>query len=331
METPPLTQEEAKPKERRWWFWFRVLFSGGLLWVLMSRLDWQQLVVLVSRSQWPLLGVAIGGTALSLTFSVLRWALILDDLGLHVAHHQVWRLVLSGFFFNQFLPSTVGGDGYRFLWLARRFPNRQGDILSSLLLDRGYGFIALLGVHGTLLPFLWPFIWRQPMLSLLEGSIVVGALLLSGLLLIARKRPWQQWLRASAKMPKRLKPWISALGHLMEALLGRNRRTVWLSLGYSAAFVVCNGLTLGIYLRLVGLAPSWMMGLYASSLAAIVGMVPLSLNGLGLMEGAMILALEPLGWPREAILLAAFWLRAINLLEAALGGVLYLLEGWKYP
>jgi len=324
--TKNFLDEEKTQMGKKKWFIVRLIFSGGLLWLLISRLDWHRLFHLTLQAQWYLLLFAIGGTALSLTLSVFRWRVILNDLGFKITNNRVWYLTLSGFFFNQFLPSTVGGDGYRFLWLSRRFPHRQGDIFTSLLLDRGYGFISLVGVHLILLPFLFPFIVRQPLLLLLESLIVIGSLLLGGGLIFVKKSLWNNKAGKIEKLPKRLTNWLHTFLRLLEAMLGRSHRTVALALIYSILFIISNGITWGIYLRLVGIHTSWLMGLYVSSLAAIVGVIPISVNGLGLMEGVMVLVLEPLGWSREGILLASFWLRGINLIEAALGGILYILS-----
>ncbi len=323
------TPLSLQPQQRRkkWLLVIRGLFSAGLLWVLISRLDWKHLFLLFFQIHWPWLFAALGGTVLSLTFSVLRWKIILKDLNLKIEEKTVWQLVLSGFFFNQFLPSTVGGDSYRFLRLLRYFPRRQKEILTSLLLDRGYGFLALLGVHAIIVPFVFSIIVRYPILSTIEAGIGIGVFVVGSGVVLSKRIHLQSF--GERKIPAIMKPWLESFLDFLETLLRRSRRTVMLSLAYSAAFVVVNGLTLGTYLRLVGLNPPWIMGIYASSLAAIAGAVPISVNGLGLMEGVMVLSLEPLGWPREGVLLAAFWLRTINLLEAALGGVLYFLEVWK--
>jgi len=97
---------------------------------------------------------------------------------------------------------------------------------------------------------------------------------------------------------------------------------------YSGGFVVLNGLALWFYLRALDVSLPFLPVLYASTLAAVLGALPLSLNGLGLMELALVLALSPWGVLREEVLLAAFLLRGVNMVMAVPGGVLYLLDSW---
>ena len=46
-----------------------------------------------------------------------RWRIVLGRLGCVERFRNAWRLVLIGYFFNQTLPSTVGGDAFR-IWLV---------------------------------------------------------------------------------------------------------------------------------------------------------------------------------------------------------------------
>ena len=55
----------------------------------------------------------------------------------------------------------------------------------------------------------------------------------------------------------------------------------------------------------------------------LVTMVPVTINGLGLREGAFVILLASLGVPREsAVVLSLLWLAGV-LLYGVLGGVIY--------
>lgn len=277
----------------------------------------------MQRGRWTYLAGPIlcfwGGFWLS----GLRWQEVLRGMDLHLGLRKLLILNLEGFFWNNFLPSTIGGDGYRFLKLSRLYPAHRAGVLASVFLDRLYGYLTLLGIHLLLLPFLTPFLQGQRVLMGIEGGMVAGVVVF-----VFFWRARHTWI-------ERLGAWIEGVAwirdkvsRVLEMMAGCSRVTMARSTIYSGGFVVLNGLALWFYLRALDVSLPFLPVLYASTLAAVLGALPLSLNGLGLMELALVLALSPWGVLREEVLLAAFLLRGVNMVMAVPGGVLYLLDSW---
>ncbi|MGH6953330.1 MAG: lysylphosphatidylglycerol synthase domain-containing protein, partial [Alphaproteobacteria bacterium] len=92
--------------------------SGVLIWLLVSGVDladlWEQLAR-VGAGDF-LVAVALLG-ALSVP-AAARWRGIVAALGAALPLVEAWRIVMVGLFFNQTLPSTIGGDAMR-IWQAR--------------------------------------------------------------------------------------------------------------------------------------------------------------------------------------------------------------------
>ncbi len=312
----------TEPRKKLWQA-LRFLGSAALLWLLFSRLDMAEFWRLLRTVRWAWMWPPVLLFLVRLTLNSYRWQLILHDLGLSEPLGRLLGWNAFGLFWSNFLPSTLGGDGYRFLQLRREHPGQDAAAFSSIFADRLYGFLALLMVHLFLLPWFWPLVRANPYLLVLELGVVAGVLLL-GLLWWQRRRfyAWQE--RMSARLPgwgRRLQEKVLKILRLLET---QRPQTIAWAVGLSAAFVLLVGLALWFYFPALGVWPPLLDVMYASTLAGIVALAPVSLNGLGSMEAAYFLVLATLV-PAESILAASFLARGLKLCLALLSGLLYTL------
>ena len=320
-----ISDEAPRETWRKRLFWlFRMGVSILLLGVLFWRFDWAVLLQVIHQGQWVYLVGPVLCFWVGFWLSGLRWQAVLRGMNLPLPLRDLLLLNLKGFFWNNFLPSTIGGDGYRFLQLGRLYPQQRAAAFASVVLDRVYGYLALLALHLLLLPFLVPlWVWGWVLLGI-EGSVAAGVAALLILWLLRRG-----WMARLGAWSARLAGVGGKVLRVLAMMAGQRRGTVARGVLYSAGFVVLNALALWFYLRTLAVALPFLPVFYASTLGALLGALPVSLNGLGLMELALVLALSPLGARREEVLLAAFLLRGVNLAMALPGGVLYLWESWR--
>jgi len=124
-------------------FLIRLLVSVSILAVILRSIDvrpaWQ--VVLDARPGWLLLALLMqfGSTAVS----AYRWQLIMRNLGFGQSFSFYWNSYFKGMFFNQGLPTSIGGDALRVLDVAAR-GFRKRDALYGIAIDRITGMGALL-------------------------------------------------------------------------------------------------------------------------------------------------------------------------------------------
>lgn len=76
-------------------------------------------------------------------FSVSRWRLLLRAQGGDASYPFLFRSLMTGIFFNNFLPSTIGGDAIR-AWDTARSGVNKATALTIILVDRFVGLLALL-------------------------------------------------------------------------------------------------------------------------------------------------------------------------------------------
>ena len=80
-------------------------------------------------------------TFLQIFVGVLRWREISAECGAPLATRQAMRFNLIGTFFNQTLPSSIGGDAVR-LWLVARAGAGWRAATYSIFVDRAIGMIC---------------------------------------------------------------------------------------------------------------------------------------------------------------------------------------------
>jgi uncharacterized membrane protein YbhN (UPF0104 family) len=90
----------------------------------------------------PLLGAMVL-SALGLLITFLRWHLLVRAQGLEFSRFSAIRLGLVGYFFNTFLPGSVGGDLLKAIGIARD-QSRRTVAVATVLIDRAVGLWGVL-------------------------------------------------------------------------------------------------------------------------------------------------------------------------------------------
>jgi hypothetical protein len=106
--------------------------------------------VLTGNLHWDYLALAALVCVLSTGLTFVRWYLLVRAVGLPFTFTDALRLGLVGFYFNIFLPGSVGGDILKAAFLARE-QDRRAVAVATVIMDRFIGlwgmfwFVTLLG------------------------------------------------------------------------------------------------------------------------------------------------------------------------------------------
>ena len=130
----------------------KVAISALLLYFALSRIN---LAMLGERLRhinigWLLAAVAL--TAIQVALASARWQRVALQCGAELSLPRAFRLSLIATFFNQVLPSTVGGDAIR-VWMLARGGAGWEKATYSVLLDRFIGVLALAVLVVLCLPW----------------------------------------------------------------------------------------------------------------------------------------------------------------------------------
>src|ERR1700704_5663878 len=129
----------------------KILVSAALLYFALRKANFADLASRIDIASLGWIGMAIAVTFLQIFVGVLRWREISAECGAPLATKQAMRFNLIGAFFNQTLPSAIGGDAVR-LWLVARGAGWRAATY-SIFVDRAIGLIALATIIGASLPW----------------------------------------------------------------------------------------------------------------------------------------------------------------------------------
>ncbi len=249
------------------------------------------------------------------TFSAYKWSLIAKHTGFTCTFSQYVRFYFQGIFYNQFLPTGVGGDiiKWYFLYQHDKRHLKPDAAAATVLFDR------------------------------ISGVFVLLILLLIGNILYFKQLPmWVNWLQlggiAAIALGTGLVVYLSYQRGIFKYPL--IRRILFFSHLYIdktlvkilAVSILFHFMVLTIHIIVgwdlnLNISGSYYLVLYPAT--AILTSLPISLNGIGIREWAYIFFLGLVGVsPSVAFIFALYW--SVLMLVTGLIGALFLINWNKH-
>jgi len=292
----------------------RLLVSVALLSWVAWRTDWAHVAEAFAHLQVWLWLAALALYLLTQVVSGLRWQLLARPLGFQRSLAQFIGFTYIGMYFNLLLPTSVGGDVVR-AWYLHGGNGRRTPAFLTVLLDRLSGLLVLL-------------------------ALACGASLVCPIEL-------PTWVRASV--------WGVATCALFGAatvpLLARStdrfdrvRRLIDASRMYRDRPLLLLGTTgLSVVVQVANVVTVWLIGEAIQApvpgsyywivvpMVSLLTLLPVSVNGMGIREGGMVLFLAPLGINEGTALTLAFLWFAVFATASLCGGAVYLFGRFPQP
>lgn len=265
----------------------KIALSGGLIWYIVHRIDFSSAWATLLSIPPGAVMAAIAILLVQLVLSSVRLKELLRQLGRDCGLPALLDINWIGAFFSQTLISFVGGDAMR-VWRMVRFRIPVAIATQSVLLDRLAGFGGIVVVLLATIPFL------VPLLESLEMKL--GLLLIAGGVLgfvfavfVLRRLP-ERFTR------HRIVSAINAFA-ARGLYIARSGRGAAYVLGLSVLVQLANVLVLFILAR--GLSINLGLGTFVIFMPTVLflSMLPISISGWGVREGAMVGALAVVGVP----------------------------------
>ncbi len=301
----------------------KLAVTGSLIyWVVLPKIDLDAAIDRMDRLSPGLLLIA--GALIFFQNAIVvawRWERVVAAIDRALPPWRLLKTTIITLFFNQVLPSTVGGDGMR-IWFLRGMGRTIGVAIRSVVIDRLIGFfgLLLLGFGGSL--YLMARI-EEP------GPVWVVALVsLGGLVLIALAPSLVStltWLPFD-----RIRQALETLAREVN-LLARDRPRLARLVGASilgqlalATAVFCLARDLEVPLDLLGAVAVVPGVMVASS-------IPISIAGWGVREAAMIVGLGLLGVGQSDAAIISIGFALLVLIFGLLGGLVWVVRGSPKP
>jgi glycosyltransferase 2 family protein len=298
----------------------KLVISAALLYFVLSRVGLEQTVDKLRSADAALLLLALGLFIFGVILRAFRWRALLSDRGLHVPIITLTQLYFIGQFFNTFLPTGFGGDVVRVVELAR-YGVSKTDSLSTVFLDRLSGLMAFFLMTLIALPF--------------AGQLIPPGIF-SILVVMSAVSVVVTWLMFERRFTTRLMnslfarvrfPLQSKIERLYESMRANSTRATAEAMAIGFLF---NLLLIAVnYLVASALGQHIALGYFFLFIPIIstLLLLPISLNGLGVREGAYVLLFASAGVGSVAAVSMSLAFYAITVTAGLIGGVLYAMQG----
>jgi uncharacterized protein (TIRG00374 family) len=292
----------------------RFLLAGLLLIGVSLSVDWRVILEAIREISLVDIVVLLAISIALILVSVFKWRGFLRRLGIESSVWGLFRLYLVGYFINLFMPTSLGGDVVRSLYVGRK--EGKVNAFSATFLERYTGLIAMVVMALCALP-LAPSITREILALVLLiacGVFVATLLIVSGALVsIVDRLGFSPRVLETCKRLDAALRWGVSDGHLLT-------RAALLSLLFHA-LTVAN--TMAIATAIGWHTASWTNLLVVVPLILLIGSVPLSPQGLGIQESVILFFLHAVGATTAQALAVAIVLRAKSCFLAAIGGIIW--------
>ena len=298
----------------------RILVSAALLYFAFRGINFAAIQSRLSQINpfWVLL--AILATAFQIFLGALRWREISTACAAPLVTLQAFRYNLIGAFFNQTLPSTIGGDAMR-LWLVKQTGAGWRAATYSVLVDRAIGLIALAVIVVASLP------WSYDLIASPRGRIAlllvdIAAISAGVGFLVLGHLPWK-WLTTF---------WPTKHIHACSVIANK----VLFSTGSGPKIAI-----LSLLIHVMAVAIAWCAVRSIAAPAAfeqlfmlvppimLITMLPISIAGWGVREATMMVAFGYAGLAQTDGTIVSLLFGASSFVVGAIGGLVWILSAEK--
>jgi uncharacterized protein (TIRG00374 family) len=283
----------------------RVAVSAAILAVLAWRMDWDQVAAAFRALRWGQWLASLGVLMAAQVLSAIRWRWLARPLGFTEPLRRYVGLYFVGMFFNLLLPTSIGGDAVRAVGLGAG-PGRRMAAFLSVLLDRLSGLLVLLAlacVAAAACPVPLPAWVRLSVAATALAAVAGLAVLPASTRLLARLEiagggRWHQVLDKVRHLAQSLREAVE--------LYRRRPRLLVASTALSVLIQASGVVQVALVGRAVGAEVPILVYGVAVPMVALLTLLPVSLNGMGVREAGMILFLRPAGVPAGTAVTVAF-------------------------
>jgi hypothetical protein len=320
-----MSAEQAETSSARRYVMLAVKLSVSvvLLVVLFSRIDVGTLWDKARLASVPWLLVALLIYAVNILAATWRWHLLLSAQDVPVSTRKLLGSYLVASFFNNFLPSNIGGDVIRISDTARQAGSKT-LATTVILVDRGLGLMALVLVaafgataagrmHPAAAP-IWPmWLWAGFLAGAAASAPAVFAPDGFGRLLQPLTVFHPEWV---GERIEKLTGALSRFRDKPSALAGCFGGAVFVQTTMVMYyFVVAYALHLNLAISDISVIVP---------ISFVVQMLPVSVNGFGVREATFSFYFQRIGQPIESALLMSLVAQALLMLFSLTGAGVYI-------
>lgn len=248
-----------------------------------------------------------------------RLATVFKGEKLYMSFQRAFQLTCVGYYFNNFMPTAVGGDIVKAHYASNTSSDDKARPYMSVFMDRFIGLYTILIISAAALIFNGGRLKIPGLSGLVTALVLIGAI---GFVVITNKNVARKADRFFLKFnASRFSTAVNRLYRIVHDYRNR-KKIVAKALVLSFAAQCLYFFTVYLLFLALGVKISTGNIFLIMPVVLFVGMMP-SLGGLGFREGAIVVLFAPLAGKENAFTVSLLLLASL-LLVSILGGVIYL-------
>lgn len=295
--------------------YIKMFISITLIGLLIYNVEWESFLEHVkSLSLWTVV-IVFAIYTVQFPISAMKWKTALQIHKLDFGFTYLQKILCIGFFFNNFLPTAIGGDAYR---VIKTMPKEgfKSRAVSAVLLERIVGFAALLflGFIGGVF-----MLQNEPNLLVYYYvmTCVAGGVSVVIMFVLLRLGAFASLLER-IKNIKKLEVLTHNLGHIW-----RTPGLVVNIIFSSFLFQILAVIAISVMFDALGSDGGYAKYALMAAVVGVASVLPISINGIGVIEGAFVFSATQLGVGYNEALIAAFMLRIMVVPLSLVCGMIY--------
>ncbi|WP_159460606.1 lysylphosphatidylglycerol synthase transmembrane domain-containing protein [Calothrix rhizosoleniae] len=302
----------------------KLCVSGTLIYWILQNTNLAEIFSVIGSVNLFLILVATFLKFLGYYVSALRWRILLKAQGINASIHFLFQSYVVTSFFNNFLPSIIGGDTVRAYDSWRLGTGKVGAV-AVIFIDRFLGLLALilfavsamfmsrqLSAH---LPFLhlWMLLGTTVMISIIWMVFMPSEKIL--MLIKTLRFPYSQLLKNF--LAKIINPFLAFQGQ--KDILYR---------AFGLSVLLQTNVIIHFYLIAMALEFPIPFNHFflIIPLSIFIMMLPISINGIGIRESIFAFFFLSYGVSKPEAVAFAWLVYGITILQGVVGGIVYALR-----
>ena len=297
----------------------KVFVSVLLIKIMFDIVDFDSTLILLKKMNLIFFLMALVVMAIGIFITNLRWQVILNHLGVSIKFFMLLKYLLIGFFFNQTLPSSIGGDAFRAYYLWKREHLSIGLSSMGVVLDRYIGLVSRVMLIMISTPLSFDLINDQFVKSMLEvvlycSLFIIISSVLFGLFVTNLLR-WKL-IKGLSSFSNNARRIIFSFKGLYSIVLSIIIQIIFVF----AVLLLAHGLNLDISLiEMLLIVP----------ITNLLTAIPISIAGWGVREGIFIVGLGYVNISSDAALALSILYGLLMLIVSVPGLVVWLVQKYK--
>lgn len=295
----------------------RITVSGALIALLLyiMRDKYAQIGGVLKSTDIALFSLAVLIYLGALLLASIRLQLITKVQALTLTFREAVSLTYIGYFFNNFLPTAIGGDVVKAYYLSRKGTEKT-SAYTAIFIDRAIGLATMVFMAFIAILFVGSDIIDMQARNAIYAITAVSAL---GILLLVHKGFAQKF----AGLLKLAGPLENQLKKAYFAIHDYRRHTLLIvqTLSISVTSQLLFFSSMGILALAIGSRISTFNILLRMPIVSMISLLP-SINGLGVREGSTVLVFGPLIGKANAFAVSILVIATL-LIVSFIGGLIY--------